>query len=232
MIKYIAFVSRQYHWLHEPLTALHRKYFDVPITFFSDRLFESDHEVLKVFPEDCKLYKEPVGKLITDELKKIKEPIIGFIFMDFLPQEPMNFDRLNQLAEYMIDKPIARANLWDNAQWQIEHEIQGEKEDFNIVRLDPKKGQIGCTSLMPALWSRDFLIEFIEDDWQLDMIELPGEKKFLRQDKWHSIGTFPGLLNIAHLCYTSDHKLARTSSLKDEDLKYVTPYLPENFTID
>jgi hypothetical protein len=137
---------------------------------------------------------------------------------------------------------VARGNLFNEVQGQIKNQVIEDPErllkqyqDFQIIKLDPHNphiGQIGTTSLMPAMWNKEFIMDFMEDDWQLDHIELPGQHKFIEQSKWYSIGTYPGLFQIAHLCYTSDPEMARLTQMKEEDREIVRPHIPKNFRVE
>lgn len=239
----VVFVTRQYHWLVKPLEAMVEKYMGIPLTFLSDRPIETKHRVIEAFPFDCKLYGEPVGAKVKAALAQIQAHNILFFFADFLPQKPVDMKGLDALSRFMeINGSVARANLWSDVQEQIKNQVTenisallGIYEELMIIKLDQYNqhiGQIGSTSLMPALWSKAFLMEFIEDNWTLDNIELPGQKKFAEQSKWFSIGTHPGLLQIAHLCFTSDLNMVRLTQMKDEDKEIVIPHIPQHFRIE
>ncbi len=240
-IEMVAFVTGRYHWLVNPLIIAYWKYFNVPITFLTDREMNLPyyHKQVQCFGADCKLYKEEVGRTIKEELRKIDKPIIGMIFMDFIPQKPMDFEKLDYLSECMCRDKIARGNLWDEVEgglvghplvWEIDN-YDKPNIKFRIVKIPKEIGQIGCTSLMPALWSKDFLLEFIEDQWTLDAIELPGQHKFLAQDSWYSIGSVPSLFKVGHICYTADSTEARLAGIKEEDRCFIEPFVPKEFHI-
>lgn len=136
------------------------------------------------------------------------------------------------------DKNAARGNLWAPADNIVKSskEIVQEGKDYSIRMLsstDPHIGQIGSTSLLPALWRTDFLLEFIEDDWTFDAIELPGQHKFIAQSKWHSVGILPGLFESCHLCYTADKSVVKLSTiLNAEDRAYTAQFVPGGFRIE
>jgi hypothetical protein len=144
---------------------------------------------------------------------------------------------MNQFAileQFMINNPdVARGNL-SGYDGQIVHQEKLVDIDglgiYKISKFDPHIGLIGSTSLNPALWNREFLLEFIEDDWPLDKIEIPGNIKFQNQSKWYSIGTVPSLLESSHLCYTSQQNVVRLSEVNDEDKHLIT--IPDGFEID
>ncbi len=232
--EFVAFVTRQYHWLTNPLIIAYYKYFNVPITFLTDRQMNIPHfhKQSICFPMDCKLYGQGVGRTIKDELMKINKPIIGMVFMDFIPQKKMDFEKLAVLEDYMLNNKVARCNLWDAVEGQINnYPVEKSIDGLNIVKIPKEDGQIGCTSLMPALWNKEFLLEFIEDTWQLDHIELPGQHKFLAQNTWYSIGSVPSLFRVGHTCYTADLKEARVSTIKEEDRCFIEPFVPKEFNI-
>ena len=102
---------------------------------------------------------------------------------------------------------------------------------MNLPRGDPHIGQIGATSLLPALWRRDFLLEFAEDDWTFDHIEL-AQDKFYRQTKWHSVGILPGPFVDGHVCYTASPNEARLSTIpNEEDQAFVAQFVPAGYQI-
>lgn len=69
---------------------------------------------------------------------------------------------------------------------------------------------------MPAIWNKQFLLEFIEDNWQFDTIEMPGALKFSQENKnrWRSVGTYPAQWKSAHLIFTRDTNLVELTMLK------------------
>lgn len=221
----------RYHWLLKPLLYLYGKYMPVPLLFFSDRLTEGINAVV-VFSPYMRAYHEPCGKLIKDALQRLDKSIVMLGFMDFLPIKKVDLRLLEVLEQYMIrDCCVARGNIWAPADKTVmsSKELLCEGEGFSILKLSSKiHGQIGATSLLPALWRRDFLLEFVEDDWTLDAIELPGQYKFMAQSKWYSVGILPGLFYECHLCYTADRNEVRLSTIKNkEDRAYVAQFVPE-----
>lgn len=237
----VVFVTRQYHWLVEPLITLTDKHLGIPLNFLSDRPIDvpEGHKVTQCFPKDCKLYSEPCGKYIKDAIYDFHKPLLLFFFADFLLQKKVDFDKLRILELYMLKHAdVARGNLYSGAEAQIKGHAQEHPEDIvkyqeiDIVKLPKSIGQIGSTSLLPAMWSREFILEFMGDNWQLDHIELPGQHEFEKQSKWHSIGTVPALFDIAHLCYTSDLEMARLTQMKEEDREIVRPHIPKNFKVE
>ena len=87
-------------------------------------------------------------------------------------------------------------------------------------------------SMMPALWNREFLIDFVEDDCTLSTIELQGPGKFSRQDQWHSVAPFPGIMDMCHLCFTADTTEVRLATvLAAEDRDYIAQFIPEGMWI-
>jgi len=231
--EFVILVTERFHWLVKPLLYFYDKYMPVPLTFFSDRLIEGANAI-EVFPLDMHIYQEPCGKLIKDALRKLDKPVVMFGYMDLLPVRTVDLHLLGILEKYMLeDKNAARGNLWapaDNAV-KSSKEIVQEGEGYSIRRLssaDPNIGQIGASSLLPALWRTDFLLEFIEDGWTFDAVELPGQYKFMAQRKWHSVGMLPGLFDSCHLCYTADKSIVKLSTLADEeDRAFVAQFVPE-----
>jgi len=236
----VVFVTRQYHWLVKPLEVMVEKYLNIPLTYLSDRPIETKHKVIEAFPLDCKLYAEPVGAKVKAALSQITAPNLLFFFADFIPQEPVDMEKLNALSDFMVENPnVARANLWNAVQEQIKSHCAESTDrlmetvgEMKIIKIATSMGQIGSTSLMPAIWSKQFIIEFMGDDWQLDHIEVPGQKRFEEQSKWFSIGTHPGLLQIAHLCYTRDLKKVHLTQLKEEDRPIFRAHIPPDFSVE
>jgi len=234
MLRDIDFVivgTGRYHWLLKPLLYFYEKYMPVPLTFFSDRLIEGVNAI-EVFPQDMDLYHEPCGKLLKDALQESDKLIVFLCTMDFLPVAIVDLRLLEILAQYMIkDHRVARGNIWAGADNTVKaaQDILYEGEGFSIRKLSSKDhGQIGATSGMPALWRKDFLLEFIEDSWTFDALELPGQYKFMAQDKWYSIGMLPGVFDECHLCYTADRNEVRLSTIKnEEDRTFVERFVPE-----
>lgn len=233
MIEYVVFVTGHYHWLLGPFLALHKKYFDVPLLFFTDRPIDANHKI--IFKRDCKIYHEPVGKVVKNHLRQIDKPLVSLMLIDLLPKEQVNMKWLNILAQFMVDKPIARGNLF-GYDGQLVHQEKltslGGLGIYKVSPFDQHIGLIGSTSLNPAIWNKEFLLEFIEDDWPLDRIEIPGHSKFKQQNKWYSIGTVPSIVQMSHLCYTAAPNLVRLSEMKDEDKHYVEPFIPKGYEID
>jgi len=233
----IAFVTRHYHWLVEPVIYMFQKYFDIPLTFFSDRPILG-HKVIEVFPRDMHIYQEPCGKLIKAALREVDKLLVYILLLDELPISSMDLHRYHILETYMMEHTnVARANL------KMCHEnavrdcgvLLYEYPELSIVRIpdtDLHIGQLGASSLNPALWRKDFLLEFIEDDWTFDAIEYPGQHKFMAQSKWHSIGTLPALMNYSHLCFTAQPRVVWLSSIPDdEDGAFVAQFVPEGHII-
>jgi len=237
--QFIIYVTRHYHWLVEPVAYFYKKYLDVPLLFFSDRPIPG-HDAKVIFPLDFPLYETSCGHMVKEALRQVQKPLVTIGMMDLLPCAPVNMDWLATLEWHMArDENVARGNLWSGAQWTIQN-AKGKiifGDDLFEIKvldpLDPDVGQIAATSLMPALWRRDFLLDFIEDDWFLDSIELPGQTKFAEQNHWYSVGTFPGLVDYCHMCYTSDKKIVRTSTIPDaEDRAFVEALVPQEFNIE
>ena len=230
--EFVILVTGRYHWLVKPLLYFYEKYMPVPLTFFSDRPIEGCNAI-EVFPHGIEIYREPCGRLVKDALQKLDKPLLMFGYMDMLPKTEVYLQFLAILERYMLDHAnVARCNLWADAQWQIrDFPVIAEYPGLSIHKLpgnDPGLGSIGSTHLAHALWSKDFLVEFIEDQWTFDMIESKGPEKFCRQQRWYSIGTFPGLVNICHLCFTADQNEVRLSTIPDvRDREYVSRFIPE-----
>ena len=75
-------------------------------------------------------------------------------------------------------------------------------------------------------------MEFVEDEWALDAIEIPGQYKFADQGKWFSVCTTPSLLEVCHLCYTRDKNVVELTSVKDEkDRELISKYIPYGFRV-
>lgn len=229
----IAYVTGRYHWLVEPLLYLYKKYFDVPLTFFSDRPIEGCNAI-EVFPRNMRIYQEPCGKLIKDALSRIDKPIVSITLMDMLPISMVDIGKFRILAKYMAEHAnVARGNLYAAVDSIAisSRDMLHEGDGFSIRKLSSKQhGQIGATSILPAIWRKDFLLEFIEDAWTFDAIELPGQHKFMAQDKWYSIAMLPGLYKCCHLCYTAHKNLVRLSTIPNmEDRAFVAQFVPEGF---
>lgn len=93
MIEWIVFVTRHYHFLVKPFITLCDKYFDVPLTFFSDRPIPDlnpRHKVMQVFPLDCALYREPCCNYIRKGLEQIQSPLISIQLIDQLLQDKVD----------------------------------------------------------------------------------------------------------------------------------------------
>jgi len=225
----------RYLWLLKPLLYLYEKYMPVPLLFFLDRPIEGINSV-EVLLRDMDAYHEPCGKLIKDALQRVDKQIIMLGFMDFLPIGKVDLRSLEVLEQYMIrDCRVARGNIWAGADNIVKSskELLYEEEGCSIMKLSSKDhGQIGATSLLPAFWRKDFLLEFIEDSWTMDALELPGQYKFMAQNEWYSVGMLPGAFNECHLCFTADRNGVRLSTIKDEeDRAFVERYVPEGRTI-
>lgn len=237
--EFIIIVTERFHWLIEPLQYMYERYFPVPLTFFSDRLIEGGNAI-EVFPRDMQIYREPCGRLVKDALRGIDKPLVFFGYMDLLPIHLVDLQLLKFLETYMKrHSGIARGNLWSQADNSVKNALEWDprgKGGFGILDLpkdDPHIGQIGCASLLPALWRKDFLLEFIEDGWTFDQVESTGQHKFAAQDKWHSVAMLPGLFDSCHLCYTSDATIARTSTIPDaEDRAFVERFVPAGMRIE
>jgi hypothetical protein len=233
---FIIFVTGRYHWLVQPLLHFYEQYMPVPLTFFSDRPIEGTN-YKEVFPRDMPIYKEPCCRLIKDALRKLDKPLVMFGYMDLLPISEVNLSHLKVLEQHVLsDSRVARANLWANAQWRIRNfPVVSSHPGLSIHSLsadDPSLGAIGSTHLIHALWNKRFLLSFMEDGWALDAVERDGPAKFRKQSHWYSIGTFPGLFNTCHLCYTADPTEVRLSTiLKETDREYVAQYIPEGMWI-
>lgn len=247
-------VSRHFHWMDEADVHFYRKYFDVPVTFLSDRPMPG-YRFIEAFPRDVVLYKSDkdlgIGRMIKDALRKLESPLVIIMMTDIFPVRPVDVGAVTLLAEYMLDHPdIARGNLFSgfdeyggtgNSAFlrglATQSIPQITSSPLNIRRIPSDNcsnvGPIGSTHLGPALWSKDFLLEFIEDDWYLDTIEYPGQRKFMKQKKWYSIITLPPLMDIAHLCITAAPRLVRLSTIKNEkDRAFVARFVPEGFDVE
>lgn len=244
-------VTRHYHWLVEPALYLHEKYFDLPVTFLSDRPIPGAVAV-EAFPRDMQLYHHGqgagnCGKLLKDALLQIDNPLVTITMSDMLPVSPVDMAAFEVLERYMLEHPgVARGNLYSGdppRRWEfaslIKHhgELLFEDPRLSILKIPADNhsliGQMGSTSLNPGLWRRDFLLEFVEDAWWLDSIELPGQYKFIAQDKWYSVATLPPLMDVCHLHYTSSPEMIKLSEIKnEEDRKFVERFVPEGFAIE
>jgi hypothetical protein len=233
-VAYIILVTGRFHWLLEPLTYFYEKYMPVPLLFFSDRPIDG-HNYKQVFPHNMAIYNEPCGQIVKRALRELGEHFVVFGYMDIWPVNPVNLNYVAKLERYMRDNPcVSRGNLWSDVDNQVKTygELVWTDGAFSIVRLPKSIGGVGCSHLMPAIWSKDFLLEFIEDQWSFDAIELPGQYKFQRQEKWHTVGTIPSLFDICHLCYTADKTEARLSTIRNEqDRQYVRQFVPKEYTI-
>lgn len=229
---FIIFVTGKYHWLMEPLIYLHEKYMPVPLIFFSDRPVPGQDTIV-MFSHDSALYKGPCWAKIKDGLREVGKPLVYFGYMDILPKHRVRLDLLDIFEQYMLkDQRAARGNLWSEGNNVVlPHPIVEEGEGYSIRTLpknDPHVGQLGSTSLLPALWSTEFILEFADDSWTLDAMERYGQDKFIAQDKWHSVSMVPGLMDTFHLCYTATPNEVRLSTiLNAEDRAYVSRYVPQ-----
>jgi hypothetical protein len=247
--EYIVFVTRHYHFLVKPFISLCDKYFDIPLTFFSDRpILDIDkrHKVMQVFPYNCALYRESCCNYIRRGLEQIQTPLISIQLIDQLLQRNVNKSQIAILEKFMLKNHIARGNLCVDFQNQINNimiqdpkTILYQEDDISIVYISPFNphiGTVGATHLMPALWNKQFLLEFMEDKWSFDAIEMPGAKKFTQQtkdnkNKWRSVGTNPAQFTTAHLIYTRDTNLVELTQLKPEDRPLVQPYIPNSLRV-
>jgi hypothetical protein len=248
----IVLVTRHYHWLVEPVIYFHHKYFDLPITFLSDRPIPGN-KVIEAFPYDMAIYKrageKEVGRLLKDAIRQVNKPLLAITLTDMLPIHPVDMEAFHVLESYMLGHPdVARGNLFSgNA------EITPNRGDVarltrdlgRVLQDDPRLSiltipantvsvisNLCCTTLVPAIWSKEFLLDFIEDDWGFDSIELPGKYKYKKQDRWHSILTLPALLDVAHLCYTGAPTMVKLSEIvDDEDREYVAQFVPDRFEV-
>lgn len=223
-------VTERFHWLVKPLLYFYDKYMPIPFVFFSDRPIEGANAI-EVFPLNMRIYQESCGRRVKDALRKLGRLIVMFGYMDILPIRTVDLRLLGILEQYMLeDSCAARGNLWAPADNVVKSsdEIVQEGEGYSIRMLSSKiHGQIGATSLLPALWRMDFLLEFIEDGWTFDAVELPGQYKFMAQSKWHSVGMLPGIFDSCHLCYTADRNEVRLSTIKnEEDRAFVAQFVP------
>jgi hypothetical protein len=239
--------------MDEPDMYFYHKYFDVPVTFLSDRPIPGC-KFIEAFPRDIVLYKNEtrlgVGKMIKDALCKIDSRFVIIMMTDIFPVRPVDIDAVTLLAQYMVEHPnVARGNLFSgfdeyggsgNAAFLRNLALQSipittSPLDIRTIPSDNTSnvGPIGSTHLGPALWNKDFLLEFIEDDWYLDTIEFPGQRKFQRQRKWYSIVTIPPLMDIGHLCITAAPRLVRLSTIEDkEDRDVIARFIPEGFEVE
>jgi len=261
-VEWVVPVTRHYHWLIKPMIMLCKKYLDIPITFWSDRPIpdlDRKHKAMEIFRLDSAIYRESVGDLIKNALNQIEKPIVAIILIDMLPQNMVDLNRLELLKCFMLEYPIARGNLHfaRNYEDQFKKYINTYTSDV-LVRINnfyiskiscyhELLSQIGSTSLLPALWNRKFLLEFIEDHWSFDKLELPGQYKFMGhkhdhncpygsyvewdRKNWFSVCTYPALYDNAHLCFTRAQDLVEIKNLKKEDKEYVMPYVPEELRI-
>lgn len=232
---FLIFVTGRFHWLVPAVLHFYDKYMPVPITFVTDREMAGS---IKVFPEAMPIYKQPCGYLIKEALEKIDAPVVMLGLTDVLPIQPVNMEHLGVLVRYMEDDIFAaRGNLWSDADDCLRfcQDVVMLGASFRILRLprnDPYIGQIGATSLMPALWRKDFLLEFFDDGWTLDGIELPGQHKFEQQGKWHSVALVPGMMTCCHLCYTATPGEARLSTIPDPaDRAFVRQFVPKEMRV-
>jgi len=235
-VEFIIFVTGRFHWLKTAVTYFYGKYFDVPLTFFSDRPMDGVNAV-EVFPRDMHIYNEPCGKRIKDALAQLDKPLVMFGYMDLLPIREVNLELVQVLANYMLDRGnIARGNLWAEIQERVRYYPivfgQAGLSIHYISADDPHIAGIGSTHLIHALWSREFLLGFIEDGWTLAAVERDGPTKFRKQGHWTSIATYPGLVSLCHLCYTAAPNEVRLSTIEDaEDRAYVAQFVPGGYRI-
>ncbi len=244
-IEWIVFVTRHYHFLVEPFIKLCDKYFDVPLTFFSDRPIaniDKRHKVLEVFPFDCALYREPCCNYIRKGLEQIQSPIISIQLIDQLLQASVDKSQISILEKFMLHNNIARGNVCSGFDSHIMSDgsnILHREGEASIVYVSPSNqhiSTIGATNLLPALWNKQFLLEFMEDHWSFDVIEMPGTVKFAKQtkegtNKWISVGIVPAPWRTAHLIYTRDTNLVELTMLNQEDRQLVQPHIPSTLRV-
>lgn len=242
-VDWIVLVTRHYHWLVKPYTVLWGKYVGTPLTFFSDRPIDDlpdPHRCVVTFPFNHALYRQPSGREFKDGLRKINAPIVALLLIDEIPQNRMDHGKLSVLVDFMLrEGNIARGSLdrfADSIVQQIATSEPGSvrlDDGIKIVRVRPDHkgiGQLGASSLKMAVWSRKFLLEFVEDGWTFDAIELPGQHKFIRQyPAWESVCPLPSLISVAHLCYTRAQDVVEAKWLKEEDRSVVVEAIPPNF---
>jgi len=242
-------VSRHYHWLVRPALYLCRKYFNVPITFLSDRP-KSDCHAIEAFPLDMRLYHHgqvpgDCGKRLKEALCQIEAPLVALILSDMLPIRSVDMAAFYVLEQFMLEHDdVARGNLYSGTTGlDVACEVRRHGELLNrdpwlfILKIPADNtsviSQMGSTSLLPALWRKDFLLEFIEDQWWLDEIELPGQYKFMAQDKWYSVTTLPSLMDVCHLHFTSRPEMVKLSEIKNEgDRQFVEQFVPWGFVVE
>jgi len=246
-------VTRHFHWMDEADVYFYRKYFDVPVTFLSDRPMPG-YRFIETFPKDAVLYKNKkklgIGRMIKNALRRIDSRFIIIMMTDIFPVNPVDIDAVTVLAQYMIEHPdVARGNLFSgfceyggdkNAAFLdglVTQSVPITTTPLDIRRIPPDNhsnmGPIGSTHMGPALWSKEFLLEFIEDAWYLDTLEYPGQKKFIEQNKWRSIITVPALMDIGHLCITAAPRLVRLSTIEnEEDRAFIAQFVPKGFDVE
>lgn len=248
-IDWVVFVTRHYHCLVQPFIVLWKKYFDVPLTFFSDRdipNLDPHYRVLKVFPKDCALYQESCGNYIKAGLSQLSNPIMSILLIDQLLQRTVDQSQIAVLRDFMLGNSVARGDICTefedgvhNAGVDDPSSVLYNVDGHEIIRISPFNphiGLIGCTHLMPALWRRDFLLGFVEDQWRMDQIEIPGSYKFADAtkagtNKWYSVGMWPGQLKIAHLIYSRDTTAVELSRIKPEDRDLVRAHVTSDLRI-
>jgi hypothetical protein len=164
-----------------------------------------------------------------------------------LLQEKVNQSQIAIIENFMLRNPIiSRVNLDSSCQSQIHNnmlenpkDILYQENDLSIVYISPFDkhiGLVGSTHLMPAIWNKEFLLEFIEDKWTWDATERPGCHKFEEQtrqnkNRWKSVATYPSQFILAHLLYTRDPNLVELRWVKEEDKQLVQPYIPSNLKV-
>ncbi len=246
-VAWIVLVTRHYHWLVKPYIELWDRHVGLPLVFFSDRLMPDlppHHKCMVAFPENRNIYLEPCGSEFKQALERVDAPLVTMLLPDIMPQGFIDHTRLNSLIRFMgSGEKVARGNLYDGGHDGIVNGIAQEdpsavlhdENGMKIIRISPTNqhiGQLGSTSGMPALWSRKFLLEFVEDGWALDALELPGQHKFAKQGEWFSVCTTPSLLEVCHLCYTRDKRAVELTSVKDEkDRELISKYIPSGFRV-
>jgi len=233
------FVTRHYNWLIKPYLYMNDKYWGEPITVVSDIKIDlpAPHTFV-MMPEYCKhFYQDRMGQMVKEIINQFPEPLATISLPDLWTKTPVDVDLVKQLGQHMMENPIARGNLWAGAYATDQcEEVVEVSERLSVGKVSPHKSQIGATSGLLAMWSKKFLNDFFENDWTWANMELDGQRKFAKEDydtgRRYSVATKPGLVDGAHIMYTSDPNMARITQVSDEDKGVIRKWIPSNFRVE
>jgi hypothetical protein len=175
----------------------------------------------KVFPALSERFKTvSIGEVQTtwarDYYNYFKSIDDEFVFMcmdDMLPASEIDWEVLNTTMGIMLlDETIGRYELGTGHSWHgMVNEIYADI-DWSVYEYGAdSQYMISC---MPAIWRREYLLKYLNHDWNMWQFELDGSKIAL-SDGYKTIATkgryayktnhtvsssrYPGLMNVAGL---------------------------------